>query len=72
MCWSRILFIYLVVLLAFQGKKDLVAVDNDEFPGEMDDVKDSDDEENREERPKDSSSDIDSDVERRRSVKRFQ
>lgn len=53
-------------LSSIKGKKDLVAVDNDEFPGEMDDVKDSDDEENREERPKDSSSDIDSDVERRR------
>lgn len=53
-------------LSAIKGKNDLVAVDSTEFDGENGNVGDSESEELREETQQESSSDVDSDEERRR------
>lgn len=64
------LAIYVVSCLfvfGFQGKKDLVAVDNTEYEGDEGEVEDSENEETHEGRPEHSSSDLeDSDEERKR------
>ncbi|KAA8545988.1 hypothetical protein F0562_020561 [Nyssa sinensis] len=53
-------------LSSIKGKKDLVVVDSAEFDDETGDVQDSEHEDNREEDQEYSSSDVDSDEERRR------
>lgn len=53
-------------MVVFQGKKDLVAVDSTEYDGENGDLGDSENEESHEQTQEASSSDIDSDEERRR------
>ncbi|ONH91120.1 hypothetical protein PRUPE_8G094400 [Prunus persica] len=53
-------------LASIKGKKDLVAVDSTEYDGENGDLGDSENEESHEQTQEESSSDIDSDEERRR------
>ncbi|PQQ03658.1 putative rRNA methyltransferase [Prunus yedoensis var. nudiflora] len=53
-------------LASIKGKKDLVAVDSTEYDGENGDLGDSENEESHEQTQEASSSDIDSDEERRR------
>ncbi|KAK4437755.1 AdoMet-dependent rRNA methyltransferase spb1 [Sesamum alatum] len=53
-------------LSAIKGKKDLVAVDNNEFDDDAGDIRDSESEESHDEAESDTSSDVDSEEERRR------
>ncbi|KAK4401524.1 AdoMet-dependent rRNA methyltransferase spb1 [Sesamum angolense] len=53
-------------LSSIKGKKDLVAVDNNEFDGDAGDIRNSESEESHDEAEEDTSSDVDSEEERRR------
>lgn len=58
--------ILLFVWESFQGKKDLVAVDSAEYDGDIGDLRDSDDENTHDGIQDHSSSDMDSDEERKK------
>ena len=64
-CFQLVINHFLVVVTGFQGKKDLVAVDTTDYEGGEGEVDDSENDENKG-GSEHSSSDLDSDEERRR------